>query len=282
MPAELEKSDDGEWKIRGLASTEARDQQGEIILQKGMDLTPIDKKQGYFNFDHLPGPQNLVGVIDGYNKTDKGLYVSGRLFKNHTKAKAIHEIMTSLGKSDVGRCGLSVEGKILKRNAKDPKIIEKCQIKNVAITFAPVNGDTACELIKSLTSSDIEFAANEDGNSEEGSVLEPTFTTKQVISLIEKALGVGTAGATAIPAERTGGDALAQEDLDKKPKNVQKEEAPKHKKLKRLSKEMYKSHMSEILDKIQTLYPNNTKDELWAAVKDRLYRKFPELSEKDL
>ncbi len=38
MPASLEKSSEGDWVVRGLASTEDLDQQGEIILQKGIDL----------------------------------------------------------------------------------------------------------------------------------------------------------------------------------------------------------------------------------------------------
>lgn len=265
IPADIEKSADGEWRIRGLASTEKKDQQEETIVQKGIDLTPIDKKQGYFNFDHQPGPENLVGVIDGYNKTDKGLYVEGRLFKNHTKAKAIHEIMTSLGNSDKGRVGLSVEGKILERDKTNPKIIKKCQIKNVAITLNPVNAETYADIVKSLTGSNIEFAANEENNAALKASEAPTFTTQQVASLL-KTLGLGGGAANLSPPERSGGDALEPETSKKK--------------LKKLSKVMFKSNMDEILNKIQQLYPNNTRTDIWVAIKDRLEKKFPELSEK--
>lgn len=265
IPADIEKSADGEWRIRGLASTEKKDQQEETIVQKGIDLTPIDKKQGYFNFDHQPGPENLVGVIDGYNKTDKGLYVEGRLFKNHTKAKAIHEIMTSLGNSDKGRVGLSVEGKILERDKTNPKIIKKCQIKNVAITLNPVNAETYADIVKSLTGSNIEFAANEENNAALKTSEAPTFTTQQVASLL-KTLGLGGGAANLPPQERSGGDALEPETSKKK--------------LKKLSKVMFKSNMDEILNKIQQLYPNNTRTDIWVAIKDRLEKKFPELSEK--
>lgn len=282
MPAELAKAENGEWKVKGLASTEHKDQQGEIIIQKGMDLTPIDKKQGYFNFDHQPGIENIVGAIDGYSKTPAGLYVEGRLFKNHTKAKALHEIMSSLGESDRGRVGLSVEGRIIERDPYNPKIIKKCEIKNVAITLNPVNSDTYADLMKSLTHSEMDFKADENG---EGSELigkseeQPMFTASQVMNLLEKTLGVGAGAATEAPPARSGGDALAQEDLEKEPKKVLDIKPIKKGKLKKMSKELYKSSMVEVLDKIQKLYPQCSRIQLWETVKDRLNTKFPELNQ---
>ena len=43
IPAQLEKSADGEWKVHGLASTNGIDKQGETIIQKGIDLSPVDE-----------------------------------------------------------------------------------------------------------------------------------------------------------------------------------------------------------------------------------------------
>jgi len=283
MPAELEKSENGDWKIKGLASTEQRDQQGEVILQRGMDLTPIDKKQGYFNFDHQPGVENLVGTIDGYSRSAEGLYVEGRLFKNHSKAKALHEIMSSLGESDRGRVGLSVEGRILERDPFNPKIIRKCEIKNVAITLNPVNADTYADLIKSLSGSEFDFQSTEEANLSRNinkAKEQPVFTATQVLNLLEKTLGAGIGAATEAPPARTGGDALAKEDLDKEPKKVLDIKPMKKGKLKPMSKELYKSSMMQVLDKIQQLYPTCTRMQLWDAVKDRLQTKYPELKGK--
>lgn len=100
VPTELVKGDDGDWKIMGLASTASRDLQGEVIDQSGLDLTPIDMKKGIFNWDHKKGPENTIGVIDSYRKSKDGLWLQGRLLKNHSKAKAVYEIMTSLNKAD--------------------------------------------------------------------------------------------------------------------------------------------------------------------------------------
>jgi|GEM_PF-4160813 len=210
IPAELFKSEDGEWKIRGLASTNELDQQGEIVLQSGIDLTPIDQKKGVINYDHRPGPENIIGLLDGYVKNEKGLYIEGRLLKNHSKAKAVYEIMSSLSEKDRGRVGLSVEGKILKRNALNPKIIEKCEINAVAITLNPVNRATYADLAKSMQ---VDF--NSESLDTEKDYSGPvSFTAEQVLEMIQKALSAG-APATQAPADRSGGAALGKEDLDK-------------------------------------------------------------------
>src|SRR4051812_39591731 len=107
IPASLEKSEDGEWRVYGLASTSRKDLQGEVVDLKGLDLAPIQKGRGVFNFDHKKGPENTVGAIDAFKLTDKGLYLGGYLFKEHDRAKAIRQIMTSLKKSDKGRMGMS-------------------------------------------------------------------------------------------------------------------------------------------------------------------------------
>jgi len=279
LPAELSKSADGEWRVKGRASTESKDRQGEIILQKGVDLTPIDQKKGYFNFDHLPGVENLLGVIDSYQKIPgDGIYVEGRLFKNHTKAKSVYEIMSSMNKADMSRIGLSVEGKVLERDPKNPKIIRKCQIRNVAITLNPVNTDTYADLIKSMSSSDIQFEATEENSNSTPATVEnnePTFTASQVLQLLQKAMGMSAAPADMTPTQKTGGDALAPESCVEEPTDVLK----KKKSLKKMCKSEYMSNLSGILEKIQELYPQASKDDLWAAIKTRINHKFPEINQ---
>lgn len=274
MPAELSKGEDGEWKISGLASTGSVDRQGEIIVPAGIDATPIASGKGFFNFDHDNSPEATIGLLDGYRKSDKGMFVSGRLFKNHKKAQAVYEIMSSLGKSDKGRVGMSVEGKVLERDPFNKNIIKRCVVKNVAITMNPVNQDTYADVIKSFNGSEVEFdstgkvqksseTVSADGVSQT-SIEQATFTATQVLSIVEKALGIG-AGNSAAPAGRSGGDALSVSNMG---------ETPKKKKLKKMSKEMYKAQMNEMMNRLQTLYPQNTRDEIWTAVKDRMNRAF--------
>jgi len=266
MDAELTKSDDGEWKVRGLASTESIDKQGELILQKGIDLSPVEEKRGILNWDHNKGPENTIGIIEGYNKSNDGLFIEGKLFKNHTKAKAVYEIMSSLGKSDKGRIGLSVEGAVLERDSKNPKIIKKCKINAVALTMNPVNSNTYADLIKSMSQAE-NFEFESTGENFNNS---PTlFTADQVLEIVQKALTVGDSYNKA-SINLNGGDALTQENLESKKKKNENKLLKLQK-----SKELLKSEMLTILDKLQVLYPQVSRSELWEAIKDRLNTNYP-------
>jgi len=289
MPAKFSKSEDGEWKVMGLASTSARDLQGEVVDQKGLDLTPLDMKKGVFNWDHKKGPENTIGVIDSYKKSANGLILSGRLLKNHTRAKAVHEIMSSLNKSDVGRMGMSIEGVIKERAGDNGKVIKRAVIHSCALTMNPVNTDTHASLIKSM--SEVEFTEDDDFPVSDNIIDkdttvkkaedEPMFSANQVLSIIEKSLGVG-AGYTQAPTDLSGGDALAQEGSKKKKKkknSKQDDNLIVNKSLKTLSFDLYKSHMLDTLDKLQKLYPEYSRSEIWSALKDRLETKYSDILE---
>ena len=275
IPATISKGKDGEWRVAGIASTSTVDRQGEVIVPEGIDATPIAKGKGFFNWDHDNSPENTVGVLDSYKKGSGGMYVEGRLFKNHTRAKAVYEIMSSLNKGDAGRIGMSVEGKVIERDPTNPSIIRRCLIKNVALTMNPVNQDTYADIVKSMSGdATVDFQSEGKEQVEEGTAVikaeEPSFTPSQVLAIVEKALGVG-AGNTQAPASLKGGDALGQEEMDKKKKKVEPM------KMKKASTGLFKSQMIEMLDRLQVLYPESSRAEIWSAIQDRLSTKFPDL-----
>ena len=47
IPAQLEKSADGEWKVHGLASTNGIDKQGETIIQKELTYLQLMKVEEF-------------------------------------------------------------------------------------------------------------------------------------------------------------------------------------------------------------------------------------------
>lgn len=292
IPATLEKGEDGEWRVFGLASTSNRDQQGEIIDLKGVDLTPIQKGRGVFNFDHKKGPENTVGIIDTYKKSEDGLYLGGYLFKGHERAKALYQIMTSLNKADRGRMGMSVEGVIKERRGADGKTISKAQIHSCALTMNPVNSDTYINLVKSF--SEIEMDSDvlsqeimpEDKVVEVSSEVKPaglTFSIDQVAGLL-KALSVGSEQATSKPSDLTGGAALAREDMksgcanvtngSKMEKCMCKGECNCKKSLKKANSIFFKSTMIDVLDKLHGLYPEVSRAQLWEVFRERLNNRF--------
>ena len=152
VPAEMVKgahaaSADGDRIIQGIASTPAKDLQGEIVDPDGIDVSYF-LKSGYLNNDHKPGAENKVGEPIECKITKDGLWIKGRIFKGKKVCDDIWEHFQALNKSNSKRrMGFSIEGRVIRRNGN---VIEKCWIQDVAITPAPVNPTTWAEVVKSL------------------------------------------------------------------------------------------------------------------------------------
>lgn len=159
LPVELEmvkSADGGRRIIRGYASTEKMDQDGEVILQNGIDFSPL-LKSGFLNYDHQFKTINgaKMPIIIGYptraEVRDKGLWVEGELLKstNGTKSEQIRlademwELGMALQKSGTRTLAYSVEGGVLER--KGNKIV-KSVVRHLAVTHKPVNPDATIEL----------------------------------------------------------------------------------------------------------------------------------------
>lgn len=159
MPVELElikSAGGGKRIVRGYASTENVDQQGEVILQNGIDFTPL-LKSGFLNYDHQY--KNLNGaklpIIVGYpTKAEirgKGLWVEGELFKSDGTstseqlrlADELWELGCAMQKSGGRSLAYSVEGGVLERKGNR---ITKSVVRHLAVTHKPVNADATVEL----------------------------------------------------------------------------------------------------------------------------------------
>jgi hypothetical protein len=140
---------DGKRWIQGIASTDARDLQGEIINQGGIDFSYF-LTHGYFNDDHKA---EKVGEPTEAKLTKNGLWVKGFLYKNtdptkESKSDYYWKMMNDLAASGSSRkVGFSIQGKVLRRNGNK---IEKCWIQEIAVTTQPVNTATWAEIAKSL------------------------------------------------------------------------------------------------------------------------------------
>ncbi len=164
---EKSSADEGKKRrIAGIISTEARDRQQEIIIQKGLDFGPF-LAHGWFNDNHSKATDGVVGYPESIEKFKRGqplpngdvaksncTWVEGYLLpEGYARADGIWDLGQALRKSGSGRgLGFSIEGNVQKRSGPGNRIIAKASIQNVAVTNMPVNPNTKLELLaKSLT-----------------------------------------------------------------------------------------------------------------------------------
>lgn len=160
--------------LRGYASTASKDQDGETVLQHGMDFSPL-LKSGFMNYDHQGkclqcqvvsdrpvcpscGSRAKMPIIIGYPLSaeirDKGWWLESEIFNGaaavdvNSDQLRLADEMWALGmamqKSGGNRSlAYSVEGGVLQRHGK--KVV-KSVVRHCAVTHKPVNEDASVEL----------------------------------------------------------------------------------------------------------------------------------------
>ena len=153
----LEKGADGKERvrIRGVASTEHMDQDGDTIVQDGLDFSYF-LKRGFFNDNHSKDTADVLGypdkvyavTIDDDGKKVRATAVEGYLLDT-PEAQRIANLARALDGTP-RQLGFSVEGPPPVRDPRNPNRIVKAVVRNVAITNCPVNPFTKLGLVKSM------------------------------------------------------------------------------------------------------------------------------------
>lgn len=138
-------------KIGGIISVETTDQQGETLMQKGVDWHYFLEK-GWFNYEHQSGPENVLGhperVTSVMHKGRPATAVEGVIYLHKAKGKEIFETAKAMRKAGTSRrLGFSVEGRVIERDPSDRTKILKAQVLNVALTAHPVHPDARMEVL---------------------------------------------------------------------------------------------------------------------------------------
>ena len=144
-------------RIGGIVSTQATDQQGERLIQDGIDWSYFLTK-GWFNYEHKAGPDNVMGEPTAVRATtfegQPAHEVEGVLYLHNEAARKAYSNACAMKKAKSSRrLGYSVEGQVLARDSRRPKDIIKSRVLNIAITAHPVHPDARLEVLaRSLTS----------------------------------------------------------------------------------------------------------------------------------
>jgi hypothetical protein len=148
-----------ERRIGGIISTDAKDRQGETVVQRGLDFSEFIRN-GWFNDNHSRETTGIVGypteVKSTVHKGRKAHYVEGYLLDNYDRADEIWKLANALQKTG-RRLGFSIEGSVTRREGDQGNVIAAAKVRNVAITNVPVNTDTGLEVLaKSLMAMEAE------------------------------------------------------------------------------------------------------------------------------
>lgn len=155
----------------GVASDSSRDSEGEVLLPEGFIYDRF-LKSGLINLDHLPtrSPINksrfwIGEPLEAYVRDGK-FFIKGKLWARSPEARAFWDKAIEMKESGSSRKpGMSVEGKALERDPKNPMKVTKALITNVALTMTPVNASTYVDINKSV-SNDTSFTSPKDFQTE--------------------------------------------------------------------------------------------------------------------
>lgn len=204
---------DEDMILYGWASAPTLDDDGERVLQEGLNVEPLLKK-GWVNWNHRQDPDGIVGVplvaeLRERDKLGKCLYTEIKLMKSRPLAKPVWDLAKSLEDANVERAlGVSLEGNV---NEKSPQgVVKKATVYNLAVTGNPKNDDAPVRaLLKGLVQGDESGVLAEQFRPREFSAMEQLATA--LAMSIQKALGSsGNVGG----ATQTGGDAISREGMD--------------------------------------------------------------------
>lgn len=156
LDLKLIKSEDGGkvYKISGIATTEHTDTAGEIILQNGIDWSYC-LSSGSFNYDHSNLPAHILGAPQSVQMVKhngkSATKISGILYGDKQIVKDLVENVKLMRSTKSGRSlGFSIEGQVIQRDNKNPKIITRAKVLNVSLTHQPANQEATVQLVKNI------------------------------------------------------------------------------------------------------------------------------------
>ncbi len=89
----FESEDHDYFTIEGIDSTDTEDNYGESIEQDGIDLSLVEENLVTINIEHGDGfplsELSVVGVITEAKIKDNGLWIKGRIYKEHQYSDSI-------------------------------------------------------------------------------------------------------------------------------------------------------------------------------------------------
>lgn len=140
--------------ISGIASSESADADEDEIEQDGLDWQ-FALSKGIFTYEHPIDISRLAGYPERVSRVTLpngrlATRIEGQLYLNRPYGKLVYDTQKAMAQAGGRRSlGFSIEGRVLKGGRKGKKITH-AQVLSVAISPAPKNPDTWCDLAASM------------------------------------------------------------------------------------------------------------------------------------
>ena len=149
----LKDSSDKFFRFSGIASSESRDAYGEIIKQRGIDLSLVDQGKAIVTAEHA---DDGIGKIEHAELKNGRLYIEGIVYIKTVRAKQFYDL---LKRNDPEKpVTLSIEFVNPEYYENDKSILTDIILTGVALVglnAEPANTDTYAKLLKSVSKSEV-------------------------------------------------------------------------------------------------------------------------------
>lgn len=152
VAVKLKDKSDKYFRFSGVGSSESRDAHGDIIKQRGINLSLVKQGKAIVTAEH----ETTIGKIEFAEIRGGKLYVEGVVYVTTIKAKQFYD---RLIKNDPNKpITLSIEFVNPEYNKNDVSVLNEVILTGIAlvgIKAEPANKDTYAELLKSVSKADL-------------------------------------------------------------------------------------------------------------------------------
>ncbi|MGE3783115.1 MAG: XkdF-like putative serine protease domain-containing protein [Alphaproteobacteria bacterium] len=132
----IAKVDSEQRMVWGYASTEALDEQGEIIRREALEAALGDYMR-FANIREMHQP-SAVGVAKEANVDDKGLYLAAKIIDDEAWEKVVQGVYK----------GFSIGGRVTARHPADRSVITALTLTEISVVDRPANPDAVFDCWK--------------------------------------------------------------------------------------------------------------------------------------
>ncbi len=149
ITVKLKDSYEKHFRFSGIASSESKDYHGEIIKQRGIDLSLVKRGKAIINAEH---GDTIIGRIEHAEIKNGKLYVEGIVYIRSIKAKQFYDLLKNNDPSKPVE--LSIEFVNPQYSSKNKSTLTGVVLTGVALVGLkdePANKDTYAKLLKSVS-----------------------------------------------------------------------------------------------------------------------------------